>query len=139
MSTRREASVRMIWRKLIPELYNPNTIYLFDPARTASVTVAQVLPVPAFRIVAASSNVAHYDQTIKGPDVDQIYMTSLTIGEAILQGGELGVEASVVCDRYEVVGGVARHLFKERAFEDAVSRQRAIFRGSNWTTSGQAR
>ena len=117
--------------KLIPELYDPSTIYLFDPARTASATAAQVLPVPAFRVVAASPNPAHYSQTVKGPGVEMICVTALTAEVAVVQGGALGVEESVVLHRYEKVGGVARHLFDTRRFEAAVSRQNEVLLGAS--------
>jgi len=117
--------------KLIPELYDPSTIYLFDPARTASTTAAQVLPVPAFRVVAASPNPAHYSQTVKGPGVEMICVTALTAEVAVVQGGALGVEESVVLHRYEKVGGVARHLFDKRRFEAAVSRQNEVLLGAS--------
>jgi hypothetical protein len=118
-------------KKLIPELYDPSTIYLFDPARTASTTAAQVLPVPAFRVVAASPNPAHYSQTVKGPGVEMICVTALTAEVAVVQGGALGVEESVVLHRYEKVGGVARHLFDKRRFEAAVSRQNEVLLGAS--------
>jgi hypothetical protein len=118
-------------KKLIPELYDPSTIYLFDPARTASTTAAQVLPVPAFRVAAASPNPAHYSQTVKGPGVEMICVTALTAEVAVVQGGALGVEESVVLHRYEKVGGVARHLFDKRRFEAAVSRQNEVLLGAS--------
>lgn len=60
-----------------------------------------------------------------------ICVSALTAEVAVVQGkcGALGVEESVVLDRYEKVGGVARHLFDKDRFEAAVSTQAAMLDG----------
>jgi len=67
------------------------------------------------------------------------FVTALTPGVAVVQGGALGVEESVVLARYEKVGGVARHLFDKDAFDTAVSTQDVELKGVSLNHFGAGR
>ena len=103
----------------VPELYNSNTIHIFDARAVAS---RQPVDSAAFIIVTSFRNRRSYAHTCRRNGVYMCCIPSYTLDELLQHCGLFGVSSDVILERYMKIGPFIRYVLTNASYyEESLS------------------